>query len=599
MTFTAARASLLFVWVAAMVLGAGCGSGGAGTTGVFTGTTGTAGNGIGGLFGGGNGSGTSGTGRSSATTTTSGGSSGNCPTAGQSCSPANVCDLGEVACDAQGDVGCADLGQPDPSQNGASCDGSGSVCDNGTCVACDQGVACQPQNLCDLGALDCSTGQGVCEDTGTPDSAANGQSCGNGGTCQGGSCITCNPGASCTPTNLCDQGTLDCSGGANGVCVDQGSNPSQNGVTCASGKICENGGCVSQTSGSTGTTGGTGGGTNWPIVPDQGAPVISSPHLVFMTYSDDLNQATFEQYGLWIADGGYLPTVAGQYGVDNGTARLVNLGPSSTAPIGTVSNQNAFPNYIQGLIDDGTIPAFAQNNIYVLILPSAWADTDTFCQSEGGYHTYYQDGAQNGPVYAIVPNCLGTQAGALQQEEAAISHEVVEAATDPYVTSWQIQDMSNPWYYLGGEVGDLCASNTTYYTSGQFVAQLIWSNQAVSAGEVPCQPWPASSTYVSLIAPATLATASPGGQAHITVTGWASGPYGSFGLAAVDGDYGVDFSTAPTLSSSTITPGGTVTVTLNVPSTAAPGEHGAAWIVAQDFNTDQDVGSAMVGVVVQ
>ena len=397
-------------------------------------------------------------------------------------------------------------------------------------------------------------------------------------------------------------------------CQDEGvANPGQNGAICATGKVCESGRCEAQgsgtgtTSGGSSTTGGTSGTSNWPIVPDQGDPTVTTPNLIFMTYSDDTNQAFFNQYGVWIADGGYLPQVAGQYGVGNGTVQFVNLGNSNTgptpAPTGTTTNQNAFPDYLQGLLTAGTIPAYQPNNLYVLILPATWSDSTAFCESAGGYHTYFTDNNNNNDLYAIIPYCAsaGTAQAAFEFEQIAVSHEVVEGTTDPLITSYQIQDQNNPWFYLGGEVGDLCASNSTSYQSanGMFNAQLIWSNQAVQAGEVPCQPWSASNTYYSIIGPATMVTGAAGTTVQVPITGWTNnGSTTEFELAVEDGDYGVSFSTSPTLTSSTLSNGQSTTVNLTIPAGTPSGESGAAWVVAFD-SSGIGYGSTMVGVTVQ
>ncbi len=395
-------------------------------------------------------------------------------------------------------------------------------------------------------------------------------------------------GQACTPANLCDNGIGQCSSGS-ATCHDEGTaNDAQTGVACSKGGVCEGTQCIE---------------ANWPIMPNNGGGVIATPNLILMTYSDDTNATSLDQDGEWVADGGYLPLVAGQYGVGNGTVQLVNLGDSTTgpspAPTGTNQNPNAFPTYLQSLFTAGTIPADAPNNIYMLYLPASWADTAGFCQTYGGYHTYFQ--ADNGdfPVYAILPNCLGTQMGALQEEEFAATHEIVEASTDPYVDSWVFSAPDAPWMYIGGEVADMCESYDGWYTSagGTFVAPFIWSNTSAEAGQIPCQPWPAGVPYVSVLAPATTVLALPGTTAQVPITGWASAPYPAWGLQAFDNPIGsAAFATSPTLSSSTISAGVQVEVSLQVPAGTLGGEVGAAWILCNDVTSNQNLGAAMVGV---
>lgn len=414
-----------------------------------------------------------------------------------------------------------------------------------------------------------------------------GSTAGSHATSSSSSGSTGNASGGCTPANPCDQGAYDESGGDAGSCRDTGEpNASQTGVACDAGAACEGSQCLAP---------------DWPIVPSHGGLVLATPNLVVMTYSDDPNAAILAQYGAWIADGGYLPFVAGEYGVGEGTVQLVDLGSSDTAPAGTVSNPNAFPAYLQSLFDAQTIPAYAPDNLYVVLLPSTWADVSAFCQLWGGYHKSFYDSSGQLVPYAVIPNCLGTQAGFLQSLEVTISHEVVEGSTDPFGTGFQIHDPDNPWRYLSGEVGDLCESFASPYSalSGPqtFWAQRIWSNGAAAAGQPPCQPWPAGTPFVSLLASQTMASALPGGSAQVTVTGWASAPASGWSVYAKDNPGGwSDFATGPVLSDAGMAPGEQVTVTLSVPATALGGQHGSAWIRCYDPDTGQALGSVMVGV---
>jgi hypothetical protein len=324
-----------------------------------------------------------------------------------------------------------------------------------------------------------------------------------------------------------------------------------------------------------------------------------------MTYNGDPNQQTLENWGVWIADGGFLPTTIGQYGVGNGTVQFVRL--SDMPP-----DQNSIPQYLQTHFNsDPTMPPFAQNNVYVLLLPSTWSDLKSFCQNEGGYHSVFQDSNGNYPIFAVVPNCADSVQGDV---EVAASHEVVEASTDPYSSSWTFANTSATWAVLGGELGDMCESNSNHYTTpdGDYSAQYIWSNSAAKAGQVPCEPWPDDMPYYDVLGPSTFVPTTPGATVNIPLTGWANSASSSgiaseftpitWALVAEDSPYGRNFLTSPTLSAPTITPGGQVMAQLNVPQ-ALPGEPalggliGAAWILSATSNTAY-YGSAMVGVTV-
>jgi hypothetical protein len=161
-------------------------------------------------------------------------------TAGQACTPANMCHTGVVSC-ASGAPSCVDMG-PDSTKNGVTC-GSGQVCNAGACVACAAGAACSPANPCDSGATSCSTGTAVCIDKGA-DIARNGAACGTGQVCNNGVCGSCTAGAACVPANICHVGAISCSSGAP-ACVDTGADAGKNGASCGTNLVCSGGACTS------------------------------------------------------------------------------------------------------------------------------------------------------------------------------------------------------------------------------------------------------------------------------------------------------------------------------------------------------------------
>jgi hypothetical protein len=123
------------------------------------------------------------------------------------------------------------------------------------------------------------------------------------------------------------------------------------------------------------------------------------------------------------------------------------------------------------------------------------------CKSFGGYH---QDVHVKGvPVaYAVIPQCatFGPLTG-VDVVTGTPSHELVEAATDPYPITKpayaSVDDAHISWSFaLGaGEVGDMCAQyDSSFYKDSEigYVVQRSWSNAAAAAGKEPCVPVPAS-----------------------------------------------------------------------------------------------------------
>jgi hypothetical protein len=130
--------------------------------------------------------------------------------------------------------------------NGTSC-GSGSVCFDGGCTACDQDAACDlPDAACKTGAIQCGTGQATCVASGDwPDETL----C-SVGICCSGACVACGT----TPPNetpTCATGacTFKCAGGytsCSGKCIDTTNNNKACGPlckACGTGTICVSSSC--------------------------------------------------------------------------------------------------------------------------------------------------------------------------------------------------------------------------------------------------------------------------------------------------------------------------------------------------------------------
>jgi hypothetical protein len=90
-----------------------------------------------------------------------------------------------------------------------------------------------------------------------------------------------------------------------------------------------------------------------------------------------------------------------------------------------------------------------------------------------------------------------------QVRTAAISHELVETATDPFPFSnpaYQLEDRADiVWTVItGGEVGDMCAFNDdAYYVppGSKYMVQRTWSNAAAKLTHNPCVPHTTTAPY--------------------------------------------------------------------------------------------------------
>jgi hypothetical protein len=143
------------------------------------------------------------------------------------------------------------------------------------------------------------------------------------------------------------------------------------------------------------------------------------------------------------------------------------------------------------------------------------------CVSFGGYHGSVQIGSQL-VAYAVIPECgtFGNLVG-VNAETATTSHELSEAATDPYTPATpaygQVDADHIGWEFFlgGGEIGDMCAQfPDSFYVPSDFgfMAQRNWSNANAVAGHDPCVPVPSTQPYFNSMPVLTDSVATRGGN---------------------------------------------------------------------------------------
>jgi hypothetical protein len=203
--------------------------------------------------------------------------------------------------------------------------------------------------------------------------------------------------------------------------------------------------------------------------------------------------ATAPEGGAWIPDGS--TDDAGDGYLDVELPYDFTTNPITDAAIQT---------WLQGHILAGDFPAPDTQTLYMVYLPGTTSIDDpnigTSCVNFGAYHNatvVTPDAGQPQEVaYAAMPYCdlgQGDLANYQYLTEAA-SHEIAEAATDPFSLPAFYLDSNDAWeaqvVNVGGECGDMCffVADPTYNESGYNV-QRIWSNQMAALGKQPCQPW--------------------------------------------------------------------------------------------------------------
>ena len=242
-----------------------------------------------------------------------------------------------------------------------------------------------------------------------------------------------------------------------------------------------------------------------PQVVTFNGPVLASPKIVPVFFADydatlagqvtDLDaKVGATQY--WAAN-------VTEYGVGAAVSAMpVKLTEMAPASIDDAAIQTWLAAKLNG--NDPAWPAPDANTVYSLHYPVSSMITSggaLSCQDFGGYHANITLDAMHGSMdvaYAVIPSCPNFGAMSLLDATTTTeTHELIEAATDPY-------PMTNPAYITvdskhaywsrvlgGGETGDLCAqfgSSFTTFAELPYLVQRSWSNKAALAGHDPCVP---------------------------------------------------------------------------------------------------------------
>jgi hypothetical protein len=256
-----------------------------------------------------------------------------------------------------------------------------------------------------------------------------------------------------------------------------------------------------------------------PQVVSLGGPVIAKPVVQPITYLGDPDAAAIDAFLQELVTTTYWSQTTSEYGV----------GALTVKP--TFVQNHAAP----ATIDDATLQTHIQTNtsgpspawgppdastIYLFVIPpgtvetrTTGAGTQTCCTEYDGYHGEAMVGTPQIAVpYAVAcacPQFQGTKVAALAQRTGVTSHELVEAATDPFPRTnpafTQPDDAHFVWKLVGaGEVGDLCELDGDAFITvpgGAATIQRTWSNQAAKSHTNPCVPVVTAEPYL-FVAPA-------------------------------------------------------------------------------------------------
>lgn len=314
-----------------------------------------------------------------------------------------------------------------------------------------------------------------------------------------------------------------------------------------------------------------------PQVTTFGGPIMAHPQLVPIFFSDDPDITTLTSFSRWIVTSDWLADAGAEYGVGAGSVLgTVQLGtPAPTA----ITDAQVVDLVFEG-VTTASFPKPADGNLgdvlYVLHLPVQTVETSgtaTSCVDFGGYHN---SARRNGVElsYTVIATCSGTRLGlsSVEFRELVMSHELIEAATDPLPgnhPAYRLNDRTDPLSSTEGEVGDLCEiSGREVFRDSGYVVQRSWSNRAAASGD-PCVPVPAGTTYFNLRVDGMFPPRIPvGGHSQLQLTGWTTGTMPDWTIEAQAARPG-EVSLA--LGATQINAGKTTTLDIAFPATAMPG----------------------------
>jgi hypothetical protein len=234
--------------------------------------------------------------------------------------------------------------------------------------------------------------------------------------------------------------------------------------------------------------------------------VLAAPKVQLIAYADDPVAADADKMITELTTTSTWGIETAEYGVGALTKLPTVLLPGPV-PASLDDNANTHSPFQDDLAAHitGAEPAWAPadpSNIYLFLLPLGTNINSggVCCTDFLGYH--YEALAGTGSVpYAVVCDCAampGDLLTPLQNVTTSISHELVEAATDPFVMSnpgfAQADDNDEIWTWAtGGEIADMCQydddANVTP-AGATYMIQRSWSDAAAKAGKNPCVPAP-------------------------------------------------------------------------------------------------------------
>ena len=241
--------------------------------------------------------------------------------------------------------------------------------------------------------------------------------------------------------------------------------------------------------------------TSMPQLVNLGGPVLAQPKIQPIFFANDPLQAQVEDFLAKLTVSSYWRAAATEYGVAAPT-----ILPTIVTHDAPPATDDVLPQWMTA-----HVPTADPNTIYALFLGDGvvlGGQQGNSCEAYGAFHDEGVDSHGASLMYALMPRCepspqFDHAQTKLDELTISLSHELLEAATDPRVeTNPAYGDVDDDHAILsivpGAENGDLCEYIDSAYIRGvdTYMVQRTWSNAAAKAGHDPCVPAPAT-TYIA------------------------------------------------------------------------------------------------------
>ena len=314
--------------------------------------------------------------------------------------------------------------------------------------------------------------------------------------------------------------------------------------------------------------------TPYPQLSPHSGTVLPNINLVTITYSDYPYTSEVYAFGDKVFGSAWFKAAGSEYGVTSGTHAAKVVLPE-TAP-SSMTGQG-IPARINQAIMDGTAPPAGPGSMYLIYFPMTTSISGggpgVACQDYLGYHYFARSPSGVRYAYGVVIDC----SGAAGDTTSTASHELLEAATDPFTDAWSLDvGQFDHWVNFNQyEDGDMCEYLPDTTEDGVEL-QRMYSNAEAAAGREPCVPAPPGWLLFNVSpAPDIVPTVAAGHTTQITLTGWSAQPMKSWTLSVQPWGQS-DFDPTARLSANSINNGLTVKVTLKVPPGTQSGSVGTA-----------------------